>query len=299
MYIYILSIELHACSLVRSISFAFSNSYCVSKSNHKFLEHAKCTNLQESHVFSFFMVPVELFGLILIQPMRLGLKAIIFFGSKPKLYKLQPAERAQISAKTNAHFHTFPQMTANWKNVSGNLESIDFSTWRFAGIWLTWSPYLANGCNSFRACPEYFDQKFEHFKVEHMWSSRNFRIEPRTKKMNENDTNGGPDVYILYLFFFGRGIKYWGKGLLCHPLSSSIDRSERSLLGKSPVHCAWTQAASQCAQQAGVIGDGYCSIASQSLKKNWMIGTWWLTTHGSWLWVSSPQWLTWDFWWFL
>ena len=126
-----------------------------------------------------------------------------FFGSKPKLYKLQPAERAQISAKTNAHFHTFPQMTANWKNVSGNLESIDFSTWRFAGIWLTWSPYLANGCNSFRACPEYFDQKFEHFKVEHMWSSRNFRIEPRTKKMNENDTNGGPDVYILYFFLAG------------------------------------------------------------------------------------------------
>ena len=150
--IYILSIELHACSLVRSISFAFCNSYRVSKNNHKFLEHAKCTNLQKSHVFSFFMVPAELFRLILIQPMRLGPQTIIFLGSKPKLYKLQPAKRAQISAKTNAHFHIFPQMTANWKNVSGDLESIDFSTWRFAGIWLTWSPYLAIGCNWFRAC---------------------------------------------------------------------------------------------------------------------------------------------------
>ena len=24
--------------------------------------------------------------------------------------------------------------------------------------------------------------------------------------------------------------------------------------------------------------------------------TWWRTTHGSFLWVSSPQWFTWDFW---
>ena len=60
---------------------------------------------------------------------------------------------------------------------------------------------------------------------EHVWSSRNFRIEPRTKKMIQS---GGPGVYL-----FGRGMKYWGKGLLCHPLSCSIDRSDRSLLGKS------------------------------------------------------------------
>ena len=299
MYIYILSIELHACSLVRSISFAFSNSYCVSKSNHKFLEHAKCTNLQESHVFSFFMVPVELFGLILIQPMRLGLKAIIFFGSKPKLYKLQPAERAQISAKTNAHFHTFPQMTANWKNVSGNLESIDFPHEDLLEFGSLGHHIWQMDAIRSELALNILTRNSNTLKLSTCGRVGISELNPEQRKWMKMIQMGSRCIYIYYLFFFGRGIKYWGKGLLCHPLSSSIDRSERSLLGKSPVHCAWTQAASQCAQQAGVIGDGYCSIASQSLKKNWMIGTWWWTTHGSWLWVSSPQWLTWDFWWFL
>jgi hypothetical protein len=40
------------------------------------------------------------------------------------------------------------------------------------------------------------DHKFEHFKLEHMWSSRNFRIEPPNK---ENDTNVGPGVYYFWL----------------------------------------------------------------------------------------------------
>ena len=33
----------------------------------------------------------------------------------------------------------------------------------------------------------------------------------------------------------------------------------------------------------------------RNIKRNNNDHTWWRTTHGSWLWVSSPQWFKWDF----
>ena len=127
---------------------------------------------------------------------------------------------------------------------------------------------------------------------------------PLTKKMIQMLVQ----VYII----FGWGIKYWGKGL-CHPLLELLtDRSDRSLLGKSRnIGIPQLLVSGKKTVRSTVLGHrlphnapsrpvssvmATAPLLHKVWKNIWMIGTWWLTTHGSWLWVSSPQWLTWDFW---